>query len=184
MNRIKKIALNLVASSVLLANLSICATPSKAQTEPVADQPDETVLVLAESAGPDGSDFGGPEGNQPSPEKLGLSDEQMEKLVALKSEYEVKTAPQKAELCADMKKMGLMMSSPRLDKDAIMSLHEKIDSIKTELCTARVKHMLSAMDVMTDKQREEMHHHMLVRMLSHHHMKGGMKHHGPPDHQG
>ncbi len=109
-------------------------------------------------------------------EKLGLSDEQMEKLVSLKSEYEVKTAPQKAELMSEMKKMALLMSASKLDKDAVMALHEKIASTKSALCTDRVNHMLSAMEVMTEKQREEIHHRMLVHMLGHHHMMGGMHH--------
>ena len=101
---------------------------------------------------------------QPWAEKMGLSDEQMEKLVSLKSEYMVKTAPQKAELMSDMKQMMLLMTAPSLDKQAIMSLHDKMSSIKSDLCTARVNHMISAMEVLTSKQRSDMHHHMLVHM--------------------
>ena len=115
----------------------------------------------------------------PWPVKLGLTDEQMSQLVSLKSEYEINIAKQKAELQANMKKMILLMTAPKVDDKAILSLNEKINSLKTSLADARVNQMLNVMNVMTPEQREQMRHHMLIRTLSHHHHSiEGKKHHG------
>ncbi len=161
-------------------------------TVKVCAQAEESVEVADAAEAADASDMiviaalpetaaGERSGCEPWPEKLGLTDEQMEQLISLKSEYIIDTAKQKAELRANMKKLALLMTEPKLDKEAIMSLHEKINQLKTGLSDARVKHMLSAMNVMTEKQREEMHHHMLVHSLSHHHSWG--KSHKPAPHR-
>jgi Spy/CpxP family protein refolding chaperone len=171
MNELKKIFLGLTAVTVVLANFSITALPSRAQAEAVEGPPEEIVLVNEEAPPPGGE----VDCCQPWAEKLGLSDEQMEKLVSLKSEYMVKTAPQKAELRSDMKQMMLLMTASRLDRQAITSLHDKMSDLHADLCKAHMNHMIDAMEVLTPKQREDMHHHMLVHMVDPHHMHG--KHH-------
>jgi len=168
----------LMTAGTVAISFNTSALQSYAQSEESADPTDSAEMVfisaLPETAGAEGT------AREPWPEKLGLTDEQMEQLISLKSDYMVDTAKQKAELKADMKKMCMLMTAPKLDKDAILSLHEKIDQLKTSLSDAHVKHMLTAMNVMTDKQREEMHHHMLVHSLSHHHSWGKSHKTGTP----
>ena len=178
MGELKKMFLG--ASTIILASFTFSIVPALAQAEAeTAEGPPEEIVLVTEEGGPSETDC-----CQPWAEKMGLSDEQMEKLVSLKSEYMVKTAPQKAEFMSDMKQMMLLMTAPSLDKQAIMSLHDKMSSIKSDLCTARVNHMISAMEVLTSKQRSEMHHHMLVHMSSPHHMQGDMHKHGFGPHHG
>ena len=176
MRELKNVLLGLTASTVVLASFAMSSLPVRAQAEAPEGPPEQSVPVINdEDVSPDmdaSSDC-----CEPWAEKMGLSDEQMEKLITLKSEYAVKTAPQKAEMMSDMKQMMLLMTASSLDKSAIMSLHEKIANIKSDLCTARVNHMLSVAEVMTPKQRADMRHHMLVHMVSPHHMMDGMKHH-------
>ncbi len=165
MNRLNNLALSLIASSIFLINNPINAS---AQASPPSGEPgavnEESVKIDC------------PMACEPWSEKLGLTDEQMEKLVSLKSDYEIKTAEKKAQLMADTKQMMLLMTASKTDKDAVLTLNEKMNSLKTELATARVNKMLDAMAVMTVKQREEIHHHMLTHMLSHHNMHE-MHHH-------
>src|SRR5579872_5705556 len=140
MIELKKIFLGLTASTIVLANFSLTTLSARAQSETVEGPPEEIVLVNEEAPPP------GPGGEmdccQPWAEKLGLSDEQMEKLVSLKSEYMTKTAPQKAELMADMRQMMLLMTASRLDRQAIMSLHDKMSDLKSDLCKSRLNHLL------------------------------------------
>ncbi len=178
MSELKKMFLG--ASIMVLGSFTFPPLPVSAQAEAPEGPPEEVVLVTEEGSPPQSE----MDCCQPWAEKMGLSDEQMEKLVSLKSEYMVKTAPQKAELMSDMKQMMLLMTASSLDKSAIMSLHDKMSTIKSDLCTARVNHMISAMEVLTSKQRSEMHHHMLVHMSSPHHMQGGMHHHFFGHHHG
>jgi Spy/CpxP family protein refolding chaperone len=111
--------------------------------------------------------------------KLGLTDEQMTQLVSLKSEYKVNTAKQKAELKADQKKLMLLMTEEKLDKQAIFSLKEKIDSLKASISDARVNKMISVMNILTSQQRAQVRHRLLERSLSHHSRfhKGGFRSH-------
>ena len=177
MNELKNMFFGFTASTVVLASFAMSTLPSKAQSEAPESSSEQSVPMITdeEVASPDMDSPS--ECCQPWAEKIGLSDEQMEKLVSLKSENAVKTAPQKAELMSDMKKIMLLMTASSLDKQAILSLHDKIANIKSDLCTARVHHMISVMEVMTPKQRAEMRHQMLVHMVSHHHMSD-MHHHG------
>ena len=179
MNELKKMFLGLTASTVVLTSFAFLPLVARAQAEAPEGPPDEIVLVTEEST-PPGEEM---DCCQPWAEKMGLSDEQMEKLVSLKTEYMTKTAQHKAEVMSDMKQMMLLMTASKLDRQAIMSLHDKIASIKSDLCTARVNHMIDAMEVLTPKQREDMHHHMLVHMVDPHHMHG-MKDHGFAHHHG
>jgi Spy/CpxP family protein refolding chaperone len=174
--------LGLTASTIVLAGFTFSGLPARAQAEAPEGPPEQSVPVINEEdvVSPDMDSAA--DCCEPWAEKMGLSDEQMEKLVSLKSEYAEKIAPQKAELMADMKKMMLLMTASSLDKSAVMSLHEKIANIKADMCTARVNHMLSVAEVMTPKQRADIRHHMLVHMVSPHHMMGkgpkGPWHHG------
>lgn len=110
---------------------------------------------------------------------LGLTDDQMTQLVSIKSEYKVNTAKQKAELKADRKKLMLLMTEEKLDKQAIFSLKEKIDSLKASISDARVNKMISVMSVLTPQQRAQVRHRLLERSLSHQSRfyKGGFRSH-------
>lgn len=102
------------------------------------------------------------------PEKLELTDNQMEKIIDIKTNYEIKTAPQKAQLMANMKQMALLMTSEKSNNDQILSINEKINSLRTDLEKARVQKMMDVMDVMTPQQKAKLHHEILIHMLNFH----------------
>ena len=83
---------------------------------------------------------------------LNLSDDQMEKLINLKSQLAINTAVKKAELKANFEQIMLLMSKPTVDRDKILSLNDKNNALKTELSKAHINFMLSASDVFTAEQ--------------------------------
>ena len=170
--QLKNISFGLIGSSILLSALAISPIEAKAQASLA---PGDAHVVTEEAVKIDC-----PFACEPWPEKLGLSDEQMEKLITLKSDYEIKTAEKKAQLWADMKQMILLTTTAKTDKDAILALNEKMNALKAELSTSRVNKMLEAMLVMTAKQKEEIHHHVLVHMLNQHPVAD--KHHHSAEH--
>jgi len=177
MKGFKNIFFGLLASGTII----LASGPWLAKAYAQSTETTTTTVAVNEASGTPNWDY--PAERGPWPKKLGLTDEQMTQLVSLKSEYVVNTAKQKAELQANIKKMVLLMTEPKLDKQAVFSLNDKINSIKSSLADAHVNQMLSVMNVMTPQQREQMRHHMLVHALSHHHSmacknhKGGSHHH-------
>jgi Spy/CpxP family protein refolding chaperone len=167
MNRLKTFTFGLLASGTILITFNICVFPSQAQAVPGGSEslPEGEMKITC------------PIECEPWPEELELTDEQMEKLVDLRLDYEIKIAEKEAQLMSNMKQMALLMTSTKTDKEAIMALNGKTNSLRADLDTARVQKMIAAMDIMTPKQKEQIHHRMLVHMLSHHQMDI-MKHHG------
>ena len=180
MKNYKNIFLGLVTGGTLVACFSAGAVQSYAQSQDQSADSGETI-VISEIPGTPNWDY--PAERGPWPTRLGLSDGQMEQLVSLKSEYSINTAKQKAELQANMKTLILLMTEPKLDKQAVFAMNEKIDQLKTALADARVNQMLAVMNVMTPKQREDIRHHMLVRALSQHHSMGSKHHKGSEHHE-
>jgi len=178
MNDFKNIFFGVLASGAVAVISNVWAAQANAQTDQTTNT-SETV-VISEVPGTPNWDY--PAERGPWPEKLGLTDDQMSQLVSLKSDYKINTAKQKAELESNMKKMVLLMTAPKLDKQAILSLNEKIDSLKATRADARVDQMLSVMNIMTPQQREQMRHHMLVQSLSWHHSMPRKSHHMSTNH--
>ncbi len=172
MNDFKNIFFSVLTGSTLAVVSNLWAAPAHAQTNETMNT-SETVAI-SEVPGMTNWDYPSESGSWP--EKLGLTDDQMSQLVSLKSDHEINTAKQKAELKANMEKLVLLMTAPKLDKQAILSLNEKIDSLKATLADARVDEMLSVMNIMTPQQREQMRHDMLVRSLSWHHSMHNKSH--------
>ena len=174
MKGFKNVCFGLLTSGTVAIASSAWTAQVYAQSNESAPATD-TVII---SEVPTMANWDYPAERGPWPEKLGLTDEQLVKLVSIKSDYAVNTAKQKAELETNKKKMIILMTEPKLDKAAILALNEKIDSLKTSLTDARVNQMLTVMNVMTPNQREQMRHHMLVHTLSHRHSMAGKGHKG------
>lgn len=163
MNCLKSWAFNLSTTAACLTIFNISTFACQAQSSPAEAQEIEMRTTCSVEC-------------EPWPEKLGLTDEQMQKLISLRSDYEIKNAEKRAQLFANMKRMSMLMSDSNVDKSAILALNEKNNSLKAELATARTNRMIEAMSIMTDKQREQIHHNMLVHMLSRH-LMGDISHH-------
>ena|ERR1700722_5728852 len=173
MNNSKTLSFCLAAFGTVATTLSIAQALAQSESKESAKYPNAYIV----SETPAGSDWAiaGRRGSEH--DKLNLNDEQREQLVTLKSAYAVKTAKEKAELQADKKQMMLLMTQPTIDKQAVLSLNDKIKSLKSDLSDARVNHMMNAMNVMTAQQREKVRHHMLAHSISHHRMGHGKYNH-------
>lgn len=87
--------------------------------------------------------------------KLRLTDEQRSKLGALRDQYTLDTAGKKAQLEVSFRQMHELLRQPTIDKQAVLNLEAKINSLKTDLSTARINVMLASSDVFTAEQRAQ-----------------------------
>jgi hypothetical protein len=99
MHRLKTLTCGFLASTAVFTTFNFCVV--KAQAQPAAGS--------WEGGSEHETKMGCPIECESWPEKLGLTDEQMEKLIDLKSDYEIKTAEKKAQLLANMKQMALLL---------------------------------------------------------------------------
>lgn len=166
----------------LLLNVTLLAAPAIAQEEDDQDllsQAPEAIyseLYLANLpettfAVPAGPPAWGPGGSPGGPadkfgfESLGLSDEQLEKFIVLKGQYEVSTAGKKAELKQKMRQMMNLLTDKDTDKQKALSLQTEINTLRSDLANSRVNFMLDASALMTPEQKKQIRHKMLTRMM-------------------
>jgi Spy/CpxP family protein refolding chaperone len=167
----------------LLLNVTMLAAPAIAQEEDdqdflsqvpeaiyseiyLANLPETTFTVPAGPPGwgPGGQPPAGP-GDRCGFESLGLSDEQMEKFVAVKGQYEVSTAGKKAELKQKMRQMMQLLTDKDADKQKVLGLQAEINSLRSDLSNGRVSFMLDAAAILTPEQKKQIRHKMLTRMM-------------------
>jgi periplasmic protein CpxP/Spy len=106
--------------------------------------------------------------------KLRMTDEQRQKLFALRNQYILDTANQKAQLKVAKSELRQTMSETTINKSAAQSLQSKINGLKSDLSNARLTMRLAAADVFTPEQREQF---QSMRKRWNHH-RGGGKFHG------
>lgn len=103
--------------------------------------------------------------------KLNLNDDQLEKMVDLKTKYMSENVSSKGKLKVKKRELFNLMTKPGTTKDQALALQKEINELRAQLSNARVSFMLDASDLLTDEQRKELRHKMLVRQLA-----GGHKH--------
>jgi len=106
------------------------------------------------------------------PEFSRLSTAQLEKLTALKDKFNLDTAAEKAQLKADRHELFDLLSKPTVDKEQVLSLNTKMNTLKNQISDARINLLLASSEVLTPQQKEQMHDRFLLRSL-----KGGRQHH-------
>jgi Spy/CpxP family protein refolding chaperone len=180
----KKMQKYLLASLVLAG--SILAVPARAQEADTAIPAsedvvaDEMIVVNPPEIAfrPDGAECRA---------GMSLSDEQLEKMAALKDQYMLNTAGKKAELKALFHQMGSLLSQPAIDRQKISAVHERMTALKNDLSNARLAYIMDKAEVLTPEQRKALHHKMLMHQVIghgrwHHHFGGCCGHghgHGP-----
>ena len=108
---------------------------------------------------------------------LGLTDDQLEKLYALKKQYSSADAPKALELRTLRDQEFDLLSQPAVDKQRVLDVQAKINILKGDLANSRVSYMADASAVFTPEQKAKMRHLMLTRKV----MGGGFhhrRHHG------
>jgi len=99
----------------------------------------------------------------PSGPRISLSDEQRQKLRALKDQYTLDTAMRKAQLKVQRGQLFDLLRKPKVDKQEVLALNAKLNSLRTELSDARMNFILAANDVFTPEQKEQMGHRFGMR---------------------
>jgi len=109
---------------------------------------------------------------------LALSDDQAEKLYALKNDFCDKAGPKMLELRTYKRQMKDLMMRPTIDRQQVLALQDKINANKVALCTMKTEKKLNALEVLTTEQRAALRREMIkgcpLKGKMHHHMR----HHG------
>jgi Spy/CpxP family protein refolding chaperone len=145
MNTLFKSQLLAATASLLLAG---AATASQIQTA-------GTSTLLAQTTAPKCA-------------RLSLSTAQLEKLSALKDKFILDTAQDKAQLKVERHQLFSLLSEPTVNKDEVLALETKMNTLKNKISDARINLLLAKSDVLTPEQREKIHDRFLMRSL-----KGG-----------
>lgn len=82
-----------------------------------------------------------------------MTDDQRQKLSALKDKYQLDTAEKKALLQVTQRQLREVMTAVSVDKSAATALQAKINGLRAELSNAKLGFMLAAGDVFTPEQR-------------------------------
>jgi len=121
--------------SLALGALLLCSTPVFAQEATTVVKPEIAQAQVAIDPA------------------LKVTAEQREKLMALRNQYILDTATQKAELKVAKNQLRAVFKKPTIDKTAALGLQSKINGLKSDLSTARLSIKLAAADVFTAEQR-------------------------------
>jgi Spy/CpxP family protein refolding chaperone len=155
----------IMRSLSLLTVALVTAIPVLASTQPDKVQSGNACAFACRKDGTAGGRF------------IKLSDDQLEKLHALRQQYLSTDEPKKAELGILRTQEFDLLSQPTVDKQALLALQAKINTLKADLANSRVSFMADASSVFTLEQRQSMRHRMLEREF-----RGGSRHeHGRPD---
>jgi Spy/CpxP family protein refolding chaperone len=139
-------------------------TPGSVADYQATNQDDMEIAALIADAGPGGH------------HKMHMTDDQLEKMMSLSQAYSTATAAKKAQLHVLHQQMRSALSAPSIDRGALASLNDKINSLSADLSRTRLNYMEDRAEVMTAEQRAAMHHMFLVMGAMHHHH--GRGHHG------
>jgi Spy/CpxP family protein refolding chaperone len=105
--------------------------------------------------------------------KSTLTDEQLEKIAALKDNFLSKTAGKKVELKGLGRQLRGLLTKKEVNRQEAFVLQEKISTLRADLAKEKLAFRLDMMSVLTDEQREKIRHRMLMKQAF-----GGHKHHG------
>jgi Spy/CpxP family protein refolding chaperone len=92
-----------------------------------------------------------------------LSDEQLTKLVALKTDFLKKTAPEKVELFTLTRELKTDFAKPISNKAELLSVQDKINSVRATLADDRLSYRVDAFSVLSPEQQEQIKHKILVK---------------------
>lgn len=120
-----------------------------------------------------------------------FSDEQLEKMYQIKSDFQDKAGARFVELMSQERSLRDLLTQPEFDKSKAQSIQNKINSAKADLANLHLDERMSLLAVLTAEQRKELRKNYIKRMdfgmmgggghWRHHMRKGGGGHgHGGP----
>jgi Spy/CpxP family protein refolding chaperone len=85
--------------------------------------------------------------------ELALTDEQSEKMFALKNSFLDKIGPKFVSIRSTERQLRNLLSEPKLDRAKITELQNKINADQAFIASAKTENKLDAMEVLTSEQR-------------------------------
>lgn len=167
-----KKSLLILGATALMAGMTPAFAEPEEGSPAIADETTEIIdLVVPEIA------FGG--GGVPVCEELNLTDDQLEKIHAIKLRRADEVGTKKVELMAQMRKLKDLLSQPTLDRQAVQQTQDKISGLKADIANQMINGLMDAHDVMSMDQRKQLRHKFLVGGFGPH-----FHHHGLDQHWG
>ena len=100
--------------------------------------------------------------------KLNLTDEQKEKIAALKIDFQKKMVDLRADLQKNKLDLKELRLKGNLNRDAVISAVEKINKSKDAISVATANHMLDVYQVLTPEQQKTVREHFFSQMDGRH----------------
>ena len=113
---------------------------------------------------------------------LAVTDDQFEKLYALRNSYLDTIGPKALQLGQLHRKLRDVLSSPTLDAKAASDIGSRINALKSEMGQARLDRMIASAQVLTSDQRKALHDKMIRHAVEEGMEHGGMHGHGGHHH--
>lgn len=99
--------------------------------------------------------FRGGHGGCPMFGALDLSDDQYEKLYALKNSFLDKVGPKMLEIKTQSRHLKDVMTQPSVDVKAARNMQDKINNLRSDLANLKLDNRIAMMDVLTAEQRKK-----------------------------
>lgn len=94
--------------------------------------------------------------------RLNLNDEQLQKIGAMKDQFRLATATQKAETKVLSDQLKNVLTAPSLDKAQALSIQSKLNDVKDKLSNEKLQFRMDFISVLTPEQKEIVRHKELV----------------------
>lgn len=158
----RQVLCNLVLSSALIGLPALAADPNNADQGQGASPPSGVVSLS------DKKDC-----KKPCGIKSTLTDDQLEKIAAMKDNFLTKTSAKKAELRTLGRQLRGLLTKKDVNRQEAFALQDKISTLRADLAKEKLAFRLDMMSVLTDEQRDSLRHRMLMKQAF-----GGHHHHG------
>ena len=132
-----------------------------------------------------GGGHGGGWGHHMFSEGNKLTDDQLERLYAIKEDSHEQSAMKKVQAHIFGRKLKDTLSAANIDTAAAKDLEGKIIALKSDIATIHMDALIKMAQVLTPEQRHEVRMHMLRGSMGHHGHHGHWGHGGPggPSHE-
>ncbi len=147
--------------NLALASL-IVAAPALAEAEKDKSESPGAKTRLAKEAGCEGSACH-------KGARAKFSDEQLEKMSALKKQFLDGTQAKRSELETLGREMKALFTAQEIDRGKALELQGKIAATRAELSKAKLNYRLDQLALLTPEQKQEMRHRFLMKSSFGHH---------------
>ena len=102
------------------------------------------------------------EGREHFGKKMGLTDNQLEKIASLKDKSRTNTAEEKAQLKTLNDQLKVAITKPEVSAQEDLAVQNKINGLRSQLANQKLQEKLDFMAILTPEQRETLRHKILI----------------------